>query len=206
MSAKVVHILDLNTGNVGSVAKAFASIGAEVKIVCTKTDLEDATHLILPGIGHFGTAMERFTQLDLLDPVLQYIREDKAFLGICLGMQLLSGFSEEGDCNGLCIFDARVKQLLVTDSTKYKIPHNGWNTLEKVKDSPLLENISETDEFFFLHKFAWHSSNQYEVIALTEYEMKFPTVIGYKNCWGVQFHPEKSHESGRKLLSNFLKL
>ena len=206
MNRPLVHILDLNTGNVGSVAKAFTAIGAEVKIVRTKTDLENATHLVLPGIGHFGTAMERFVQLDLLDSVLQYIREDNAFLGICLGMQLLSGFSEEGNCKGLGIFNAQVKQLSVPDTIHFKIPHNGWNTLKKVNDCPLLENISETDEFFFLHKFAWHSSNQSEVIALTEYGIEFPTVIGRHKCWGVQFHPEKSHESGRKLLSNFLKL
>lgn len=206
MNKVVVHVLDLHTGNVGSVAKAFQSIGADVKIAGSKADLENATHLVLPGIGHFGTAMKQFADLDFLETVLQHIKEDKAFLGICLGMQLLSQYSEEGNCNGLGIFEATIKQLQVSDPIRFKIPHNGWNTIEIVKDAPLLKGISETDEFFFLHKFAWNSYNQSEVIALTEYDIKFPTVIGNNKCWGVQFHPEKSHESGRKLLSNFLNL
>ena len=206
MSSKTVHILDLNTGNVGSVAKAFHSLGANAEIVRSKVDLQNATHLVLPGIGHYGTAMERFVQLDLLDTVLKHINDNKPFLGICLGMQMLSTHSEEGNCKGLGIFDANVRELKVSAPTKFKIPHNGWNTLKKVKDCPLLENISETDEFFFLHKFAWDSPGQTEVFAVTAYESSFPSVIGSGNCWGVQFHPEKSHEAGLQMLKNFMAL
>ncbi len=208
MIKPTVHILSLNGGNINSIINALEKIGAQAQEVRTKSDLESATHLIIPGIGHFDRAMKHLQESNLISTLKLVIREKRIpTLGICLGMHLLAKNSAEGDKDGLNILtDSTVTELKVTNSEHFKIPHNGWNTLTIEKNCSLLEGISEKDEFFFLHKYVWQSADTHEVVATTEYESGFPSVIGNNNCWGVQFHPEKSHEAGLRLLKNFIQL
>jgi len=207
MTKKTVHILSLNGGNITSVINALEKIGAHGKEVQTKSDLEQATHLIIPGIGHFDRAMNYLIEKDFIETLITAIQEKRIpTLGICLGMHLLGNKSDEGESKGLGIINAETHQLKVKNALHYKIPHNGWNTLNIEKACALLDGINEDDEFFFLHKYAWKSEAGPEVYATTSYEMDFPSVIGIENCWGVQFHPEKSHEPGLQLLRNFIQL
>ena len=199
-----VHIFELG-GNVSSVVNAFHQLNVDCTVIRHSNDVLQASHLILPGIGHFSNAMTRLEELDLVGATKVHIQNQKPFLGICLGMQLLASFSEESQSNGLSIFNATIKEMLVSNSEQFKIPHSGWNTLKFKQNSPLFNGLSENDEFFFLHKYHW-SGHENNTFATTEYEHEFPSVIGSNNCWGVQFHPEKSHDSGLRLLENFLKL
>ncbi len=205
MKAPVIHIVSLNGGNVSSVTNALEQLGVHWKIADSPAELINAENLILPGIGHFGSTMNYLNEKGFTEVLRAKILKQKApTLGICLGMQLLAQFGSEGNAAGLGIFDSTVLELKATDTVHYKIPHNGWNTLIIKKECPLLNGIKETDEFFFLHKYIWESKTGAEVFAETSYESSFPSVIGSGNCWGVQFHPEKSHEAGLQLLKNFV--
>lgn len=205
MKKPVIHIVSLNGGNVSSVINALEQLGVQWKIADSQVELDNARNLILPGVGHFGSAMNYLNEKGFTEILRAKILEQRTpTLGICLGMQLLAQSGSEGNTTGLGIFDSSVLELKATDSVRYKIPHNGWNTLIIEKESLLLDGIEETDEFFFLHKYIWKSKTGSEVFAKTSYESSFPSVIGSGNCWGVQFHPEKSHEAGLQLLKNFV--
>jgi glutamine amidotransferase len=200
-----IHIVSLNGGNISSVINALELLGVQWKIADTPDELNHARNLILPGIGHFGSAMSYLNEKGFTEILRAKILEQKIpTLGICLGMQLLAQSGSEGNTAGLGIFDSSVLELKATDTFRYKIPHNGWNTLVIEKQCALLDGITERDEFFFLHKYIWKSKTGFEVFAETSYESSFPSVIGSGNCWGVQFHPEKSHEAGLQLIKNFV--
>lgn len=204
MKLPVIHIVSLNTGNVSSVANALDQIGVQWKIAKTVDDLLDARNFILPGIGHFGSTMNSLDQQGFTEILRSRINEERIpTLGICLGMQLLAKSSSEGNASGLGIFDSTVIEMKAENTLRFKIPHNGWNTLDIKKNCVLLDGINERDEFFFLHKYAWKSETESELVATTNYEIAFPSVIGKNHCWGVQFHPEKSHSAGLQLLKNF---
>lgn len=207
MRNKIVHILSLNGGNLVSVINAFEKLDVTCVEVRSKADLENATHLVIPGIGHYDRAMNYLKEKDLVSALKSLILEKQLpTLGICLGMHLLATKSAEGKQKGLGIFDASVEELQVSNSLQYKIPHNGWNTLVFEEKCKLFEGITETDEFFFLHKYVWKSHLSSEVFASANYERNFPVAIGKNKCWGVQFHPEKSHDAGLQLLQNFIQL
>lgn len=203
---KRIQILQLNSGNIDSVATAFRKIGVEVQLVTQRSELSSSASIVLPGIGHFQHAVNHLKNVGLFDPVLEFASKDHPILGICLGMHLLASHSEEGDTEGLNLFDARVKEMKMENTVRFKVPHNGWNTLNIEQQTPLLKGIDNTTEFFFLHKYAWQTQNSTEVFATSTYESDFPVVIGKKNCWGVQFHPEKSHAAGLQLLENFIRI
>jgi glutamine amidotransferase len=203
---KHIQILQLNSGNIDSVATAFRKVGAHVQLVTQKSELSNSASIVLPGVGHFQNAVEHLKAVGLFDSIKEFASKDHPILGICLGMHLLASHSEEGDSGGLNLFDARVKELKMENTVRYKIPHNGWNTLHIEKQTPMLKGINENMEFFFLHKYSWQTSNSTDVFATSIYESQFPAVIGKGNCWGVQFHPEKSHDAGLQLLENFIQI
>lgn len=204
--SETVHIINLGQGNISSVQRAVQTLGVQTCITNSVNELQSAERIILPGVGHYDLAMNFLRNNNLLAVLKQHIQDNKPLLGICLGMQLLANESEEGNTKGLGIFDAEVKQLKTDDSMRWKIPHNGWNTLTIKSPCALLEGISETDELFFLHQYYWKSAPGNEVHATTRYDSEFASVIGKDNVWGVQFHPEKSHAVGLRILSNFLNL
>lgn len=207
MSQEIV-IVDYQTGNMNSVAKVLQHLNnIHVSISNDKEKIRSADKLILPGVGHFGKAMESLTQLGLLETLNNHVLiQKKPVLGICLGMQLLATSSEEGNCAGLNWVPGHVKRMQTSNSLRYKIPHTGWNTLKQQHQSPILEMIAPTDEFYFVHAYHFEVDNSTHVFCTTSYDLEFVSGVENDHIFGVQFHPEKSHDQGLQFFRNFIKL
>jgi glutamine amidotransferase len=205
-------IFPIQGGNVQSLVRAFERIGQVAQVAQSVDELNEATHVIIPGIGSFEKAMEVLEQNAWKDPLIAKISDPQTYtLGICLGMQLFLSSSEETSKKGTVVrglnqFHGRVQRLVTDRPNRIKIPHNGWNTLVKIDAHPLLKGIDSEDFFFFLHAYACRNVPTNCVLAQTDYDGLFPAVIGSGNCFGVQFHPEKSHRAGLKILQNFIEL
>ena len=170
-----------------------------------RKEIEMADKIILPGVGHFKKAMENLLNLNMIDSLNEFVLvKKKPILGICLGMQLMANSSEEGNVPGLGWMDGSVTKFNVRDKLKYKIPHTGWNQVFICKDNPLLKNIPDSSEFYFIHSYHFNAHNGGDVLTETIYETKFPSSLAKENILGVQFHPEKSHAAGSVLLQNFI--
>lgn len=202
----MIVIVDYGMGNLRSVQKSFNAINVNAVISNDPLSLEDATKIILPGVGNFKKGISNLIHKGWIDPLNKAVIENNIpILGICLGMQLLTNFSQEGNCSGLGWIDLETVSFDIHDS--FKIPHVGWNTLNNNKDSLLLTNITTQDVFYFVHSFhVKNDKNDNNILSYTDYGLRFPSVIQKRNIFGVQFHPEKSYNSGKKVLSNFIKL
>ncbi len=193
-------------GNVRSVQKAVIRLGYECIVTHEKKILSKADRLILPGVGHFTKGMENLLKFDLVDSLNEIILSDKKpLLGICLGMQLLTNFSEEGNCAGLGWIDATTRYFSFSDH-KYKVPHIGWNSITIQKESKLLNGIPNDSHFYFVHSYFVECSNAEDILTTSDYCISFTSAIEKENIYAVQFHPEKSHDAGLQLISNFLQL
>ncbi|MDA9634454.1 imidazole glycerol phosphate synthase subunit HisH [Pseudomonadota bacterium] len=202
-----IHIVDYGMGNIFSVQKKLLQENISVTVSSKPHDIIDADKIILLGVGHFKKAMDNLNELNLIEPLNNFaITQKKPVLGICLGMQLMANFSEEGSSAGLGWVDASVSKFKTNDSKKFKIPHMGWNNVFYKKDSALMKNISERDEFYFVHSFFLEANNSQLVLSETDYIERFCSSIEQENIFGVQFHPEKSHDAGKTLLRNFILL
>jgi glutamine amidotransferase len=202
-----IHILDYGMGNLQSVQNGLKKLGLDASISSNCDDIKNAHKLIFPGVGHFGKAMQNLKQLDLLEVLHEIVLIKKIpVLGICLGMQLMAKSSEEGDVDGLGWFDASVKKIEIRDNIKYKIPHTGWNTIQIQKESELMKGIPDEGEFYFVHAYHVQCANISDVLNTTVYDQPFVSAIEKDNIFGVQYHPEKSHAIGKKLINNFIKL
>lgn len=199
-----VCILDYGAGNVRSVANLFSSL-AETVISNDPAELAKATHLVLPGVGAFGTAMEKIHGQLPMDALREQVfGKRKPFLGICVGMQVLADEGHEfGAHPGLGWLGGKVRRL---DCQGLPLPHVGWNDLILCQPHPLLDGLGNSPDFYFVHSYAISDIPQEYVLAETDYGGRFPSVIGSQNILGVQFHPEKSQQAGKKLIANFLEL
>lgn len=202
-----VVVVDYGMGNLQSVARKIKKLGVDVEISSDVQLISQADKLILPGVGHFSKAMENLKQLQLI-PVLEeaVFTHKKPILGICLGMQLMARFSEEGNVEGLNWFDAIVKRFKVQDNLKFKIPHIGWNQVKGLKSSKLLNGIGDESEFYFVHSYHFELNLATDGLCETTYEYPFISAIEKDNLFGVQFHPEKSHDVGLRMLRNFVEI
>jgi len=199
-----ITIVDYGMGNLHSVKRMFARIGVEAIITSKWMDVRDSEKLVLPGVGHFKKAVENLKELKLWDCLNISVLEKKIpILGICLGMQLMAKFSEEGYVNGLGWFDADVVKFKVNDTLKYKVPHIGWNQVVINKPSPLFNDVDLTSGFYFVHSYHIKCHKQEDVLNETIYENSFVSGIQKENILGVQYHPEKSHDAGEQLMRNF---
>jgi imidazole glycerol-phosphate synthase subunit HisH len=166
-----------------------------------------ADKLILPGVGHFGTAMARLAKLGLLAPLNETVLSRRTpVLGICLGLELMATSSEEGGVEGLGWLDAQTVRFDVPGDSRFKIPHMGWNGVRCRKASPLIAGIDESSEFYFAHAYHLELKDPSVLLTETTYSEDFPSAIENGNIFGVQFHPEKSHDAGVRLLKNFADL
>jgi glutamine amidotransferase len=201
----MITIIDYKTGNLGSIQNILKRIGEESVVTSDKDEIARANKLILPGVGAFDTGMRNLTELDLIDILNEKVIVEKTpVLGICLGMQLLSKGSQEGSFPGLGWIDAETVRFRFEDTIEYKIPHMGWNFIRQHKTSKLLDNMYPDARFYFVHSFFFRANNKEDVLASTTYEIEFTSAIERGNILGVQFHPEKSHKFGMKLLKNFI--
>jgi imidazole glycerol-phosphate synthase subunit HisH len=201
----MITIIDYKTGNLGSIQNILKRIGKESVVTSDKNVIAEATKLILPGVGAFDTGMRNLLELDLVDILnKKVIGEKTPVLGICLGMQLLSSGSEEGSLKGLGWINASTVRFKFEDSLEYKIPHMGWNFITQHKASMLLENMYTDPRFYFVHSYYFKANNHEDILTSTTYEREFTSSVERGNILGVQFHPEKSHKFGMKLLKNFV--
>ncbi len=200
-----VVIVDYKMGNIHSVARKLKLIGVEFDISDNPETILKADKLILPGVGHFGKAMNQLKESNLIEVLNQsVIQEKKPILGICLGMQLMAKSSEEGNSDGLGWFDASVKAFEVKDKLRFKIPHTGWNNISIKKESVINNILPENPEFYFVHSFHFVPNNLQDTLHTTIYEKEFVSAVQRENIVGVQYHPEKSHDSGIQLIKNFV--
>lgn len=202
-----ISIINYGMGNLFSVAKKVNQLGVEYEIISTPQEILNAKKIILPGVGHFGKAIENLKELKLIEPLNEVVLNKKIpVLGICLGMQLMAKSSEEGNIHGLGWFDAEVVKIKVTDPIKYKIPHIGWNSIKNEKNSFLMNGIPDESEFYFVHAYHVKCNDLSDVLNTTIYESNLVSAIQKENIFGVQYHPEKSHEIGKKLIRNFTEI
>lgn len=202
----MIAIVNYGIGNLDSVARAFRKCEAETVIATAPDQIEHADRIVLPGVGSFAKAM-RFLDGSGLRSVIErkVIEEKTPLLGICLGFQMLTNHSEEGDAAGLGWIQGETRRFRFPDEGgSLKTPHLGWNDLERKKPSPLLEGIASGACFYFAHSYCVVCEDQSAVLATTRYGCDFVSVIHRDNIFGTQFHPEKSHANGLQLLRNFI--
>lgn len=206
MQDKIV-IIDYGMGNLNSIKRKLTLLNVDSIISSNINNITKADKIILPGVGHYGKAMENLQNLNLIEALNEEVLiKKKPILGICLGMQLMAKKSEEGKAFGLGWFDAEVIKLKVNDPLKHKIPHIGWNQVKILKESLLMRDIKNLSEFYFVHSFHFKSNNPEDKLNETEFEQTFTSAVEKENIFGVQYHPEKSHDVGELLLKNFIKL
>ncbi|UEL47375.1 Imidazole glycerol phosphate synthase subunit HisH [Terrisporobacter petrolearius] len=195
-------IVDYGLGNLGSVIRGFARVGIETKISRDLDEIKNADSLILPGVGAFRDAINSLNDLELVQPIKDFVKSGKHMIGICLGMQLLYEKSyEHGEYEGLGLIEGDINFLDVD----LKVPHMGWNNLKFEKDDEILKYINEDSYVYFVHSYFANSSNK-ELIAFAEYEKKIPGIVRKDNIYGLQFHPEKSGEVGENILKAYKEL
>jgi len=203
----MITIIDYGSGNLRSIQSKINREGIKTVISDNKDILENATVLILAGVGHFGTGMHNLEEKGLINVLNECVLERKIpIFGICLGMQLFTMRSEEGNVKGLGWIDALTRKFDFEGlDSKLRVPHVGWCGLNKHKDNSCLKDIERDQKFYFTHSYYVKCNNPENVIATTDYGIKFDSIISYGNIFGTQFHPEKSHKRGLKLLINFIR-
>jgi glutamine amidotransferase len=203
MEEKLVCVLDYGSGNVGSVSNLLQHLGINTIISNKEKEIQKSTHLILPGVGSFGSAMEKIRKnlpMTLIEDDVVY--KKKPFLGICIGMQVLANYGFEfGKHDGLGWIEGNVEKI---DSGDNPLPHIGWNNVTSVQESKLMMGFEEINDFYFVNSYCFKVQNESNLIAETTYHKNFASVIGRDNILGVQFHPEKSQGAGQKIIKNFL--
>ncbi len=200
-----IAIIDYGMGNLRSVQKGFERVGHQATVTSDPDVVASAEKVVLPGVGAFEDAMSELRDRGLIEPVLEAIRADKPFLGICLGLQLLFDVSyENGEHPGLGVIVGEVVRFEL--SKEYSIPHMGWNQLAIPRRPPILAGIEEGTYFYFVHSYYVVPKDAEVIAAETEYGTRFCAMIRRGNLFATQFHPEKSQADGLRILENFAKL
>ena len=199
----MIAIIDYGAGNIQSVSKALKHIGCDCFITNKKDEILSADGAVLPGVGSFGDTVDSLIKYGIKEAVIEFIKSGKPFLGICLGLQLLFPGSEESEgAEGLGIFDGTITKIPNGDGLK--IPHMGWNSLKITKDSRLFKGIEENPYVYFVHSYFLNAADKSIVVAQTEYGVTIDAAVEKDNVFATQFHPEKSGNTGLRILKNFV--
>ena len=206
MKKKVLGLIDGQSGNIGSIKKAIRDLIKEkpyqLKVIQGSFIPNNFDKIILPGQGAFATLVSNLKKLKIINPLRQYLENDRPYLGICVGMQILSDEGYEDQITkGLGIIPGKTKKF---SNKKLIIPHMGWNTVSINKKDTIIKNNLNEKDFYFVHSYIYKNINKENILGLTTYGKKFPSIINKGNIYGVQFHPEKSHKNGLKLIKNFI--
>lgn len=202
-----VGIINSGLGNISSIQRMLARVGASGVFVSSPKECMAADALILPGVGHFDEGMRSLRSANLIDTIKKRVREDRVpILGICLGMQLLCRCSEEGIEKGLGLIEAEVKRFRFQANDKLKIPHMGWNIVRPKFSNSLIPLADEEQRFYFVHSYHVVVDNPAVVIGVSYYGGEFCAAFQQQHIFGVQFHPEKSHRFGLTLMKHFIEL
>jgi len=199
----MIAILDYGVGNLHSIYKAIQNTGLSPVVTSNPKKLLQSKGLILPGVGAFSSAIKSLQKENLIDIIYKFVKTGKPLLGICLGLQLMFTQSQEGgNIKGLDFIKGKVKKI----PTKNKLPHIGWNSINIIKKSSILENIKNKTFFYFAHSYYPVVSEENIIIANTFYNIEIPVIINKENIYATQFHPEKSSVAGLQFLNNWAKL
>lgn len=200
-----VVIVDYNMGNLGSIYNMIRKIGYECIISSTPDEILTADKIILPGIGSFDYGIQNLKNLKIYDIIVKKVVSDKTpILGICLGMQLMTDGSEEGQESGFGFIKGFAKRFTFSDPT-FKVPHMGWNVVILKKESKLFKGMeNQENRFYFIHSYVVECFDKNDILTITNYGYNFVSSFEKENILGVQFHPEKSHKFGMQLFKNFL--
>jgi glutamine amidotransferase len=206
----MISLVNYGLGNIQAFQNIYSRLNFDVQIASTPDELLRADKIILPGVGAFDWAMSRLDQSGLRPTLDEMVLQKKIpVLGICVGMQMMAQKSEEGVLSGLGWIDAEVKKMSIDNgkslNTKYTLPHMGWNDVSLSKDHSLFKNI-KSPLFYFLHSYVFVPSDSSDTLATTVYNNTFTSAACRDHIFGVQFHPEKSHDNGVQLLKNFAEL
>lgn len=201
----MIAIIDYGLGNIAAFAAVYNKANIGVTVARTADDLKGVSKLILPGVGHFDHAMRLLQQSGMLDALNRMVLGEKVpVIGVCVGMQILARSSEEGTLPGLGWIDADVRSFKSSEATRtMAVPHMGWNDVTPRQPSPLFAALPNDARFYFLHSFYVACDRQDDVLATSHYGSDFTCAVRSANIYGVQFHPEKSHHCGDRLLRNF---
>jgi len=199
----MIVIVNYGLGNLGSIKNMLKKIGFNSLITSDLKKIEEANKLILPGVGAFDNGIENLRKFKLIPVLNKVVLEKKIpILGICLGMQLMTEKSEEGKLPGLGWIKAETNKFNFPNKN-LKIPHMGWNKVKIIKQSPLTDSLKGENRFYFVHSYYVSCKNFSDILMQTDYGFPFCSAFTSKNIYGVQFHPEKSHQYGMRLLENF---
>ena len=205
----MITVIDYKVVNLGSIVNMLKHVGAKnIQVAETPKDLEQATKIILPGVGAFDKAMSRLKSDGWVTPLREKILDGKCpALGICLGMQLMTLGSEEGQEEGLGLVQAKTKRFpkdLRSGDKKLKIPHMGWNQVQAKKQTPLSSDLPEDTRFYFVHSYYVECENPEDVLFKTNYGLQFDSGFASQHIYGMQVHPEKSHRFGKTMMKRFV--
>jgi imidazole glycerol-phosphate synthase subunit HisH len=204
----MITILDYGLGNIRAFANVYKRLNVETKIARLASDLDDASKLILPGVGSFDHAMTLLNNSGMREHLDEKVLSNKIpVMGICLGMQIMAKSSDEGKMSGLDWIDGNVR-LFDAETIPYatRLPHMGWNSIKPHADNKILKNLSSNSRFYFLHSYYFSCEKDENILTTSEYGISFASAVCNENIYGIQFHPEKSHSSGIQLLKNFADL
>lgn len=200
----MIGILNYGLGNVNSFISIIKNLNHNACLINNQKEMDECSHYIIPGVGSFDGAMSKFKKTNILSSLKRNVLENqKPLMGICVGMQILGLESEEGNLSGLQLIEGSIVKFQT--SNKNKLPHIGWNAIKAKKRNKILDGI-QNEEFYFLHSFYFDIKDKDNILATSEYIKEFPALINHKNIYGVQFHPEKSHASGMRLIKNFIEI
>jgi|SRR5215813_965438 len=204
----MISIVNYGCGNITAIANIYKRLDVPVSIASRPEDLRDAEKIILPGVGAFDHVVTCLDKCGMRDPLNELVlTRKKPILGICVGMQILARRSDEGVLEGLGWIDGQVKKIDISNFTRQPaLPHMGWNDVAPVKRDSLFAHLEVDPRFYFLHSYYFDCANADDVLAVTDYGSSFPSAVHCNNIFGVQFHPEKSHQCGIQLLKNFSEL